>query len=114
MKKEVKRSIAKGGYFREETYPFVFKITFLTLAVTIEIKPNIIGSQISSVLDDSLRDLLGFDSVVICKKSLSTNPVEILSFDKSFLETDIAQGNIFKCKRTGIVQTWKMGEDRGF
>ena len=70
LKKEVKRSFAKGGYFIEETYPFIFKKNFLTLAITVEIKPNIIGSQISSVLDDSLRDLLGFDSVVICKKKV--------------------------------------------
>ena len=43
--------------------------------------------------------------------NLSTNPVDILSFDKFFLECDIAKGKLFKCKRNGINQNWTMTVD---
>ena len=44
----------------------------------------------------------------------STNPVDILSFDHIFLETDIAQGMIFKGKRSGIIMIFTMDIDPGY
>ena len=53
--------------------------------------------------DDSVRDLLGFNGSTIYEKhNLSTNPVDILSFNNNFIPTDIALELIFKGKRTGI------------
>ena len=55
----------------------------------------------SFVPDDSIRDLLGFDPVLIYEQhNLSHNPVDILSLDNNFPETDIEQGMIFTRKRT--------------
>ena len=42
------------------------------------------------------------------------NPVDILSFDNIFIETDIAQGMIFKGKRTGIIHNFTMDVDPGY
>ena len=40
----------------------------------------------------------------------SPNPVDILSFDKDFLECDIAQGLIFRTKRSkkSIILQWTL------
>ena len=46
--------------------------------------------------------------------TLSFNPVDILSFDKNFLETDIAQGMVFKGKRSGIIPDFTMDIDPGY
>ena len=45
--------------------------------------------------------------------NLSPNPIDFLFFDNIFLETDIAQGNIFKGKRLGIIITFTMDVDAG-
>ena len=45
---------------------------------------------------------------------MSDNPVDILSFDNIFLETDIAQGRIFKGKRSGIIHNFSMTVDPGY
>ena len=83
----------KEGYFTTEIYPFIITPNFSTLGSFIQIKPNFIGSRISFNHDDSRRELLAFDSVVIYEQyNLSPNPVEILSFDNMFMETNIAQG----------------------
>ena len=41
------------------------------------------------------------------------NPVDILSFDNIFLETDIAQGLIFQGKRSGVIHNFTMDVDPG-
>ena len=41
---------------------------------------------------------------------LSDQPGDILPFD-NFLETDIAQGKIFRGKRTAIIHNWTMTID---
>ena len=46
--------------------------------------------------------------------TLSFNPVDILPFDKNFLETDIAQGMVFKSKRSGIIPDFTMDIDPGY
>ena len=41
--------------------------------------------------NDSMRDLLGFDSKILYGEyNLSKNPVDILSFDNILIECDIA------------------------
>ena len=83
------RIIKKEGYFTEENYPFVIKPNFSTLGSIIEIKPNFIGSQVGFIHDNSTGGLLGFDSVVIYeKRNFSPEPVDIISFDDNFLETE--------------------------
>ena len=50
------------------------------------------GWIISFVQDDTLRDFLGFKPSVIYEEYITSDkPVDILSFDNIFLETDIAQ-----------------------
>ena len=79
----------------------------------IEISPQ--GPIISFMFDDSIRDLLGFHAITLYEEyDLSSNPVDILSFDNVFLETNIAQGMICKGKRSGIVHNWTMTVDPGY
>ena len=46
--------------------------------------------------------------------NLSTNAVDILSFDNKFLERDIAQGMIFKGRKSNIIHNWTMTVDLGY
>ena len=67
------------------------------------------------MFDDSIKDLLGFHAFTLYEENnLSTNPVDILSFDNCFLECDIAQGRIFKGKKSNIFDTWTMTVDPGY
>ena len=67
------------------------------------------------MFDDSIGSLLGFNETIIWEEYiLSANPVDILSFDNIFIETDIAQGMIFKGKRTGIIHNFTMDVDPGY
>ena len=94
----------KDFYWRRSFYRrlSIFKPNFSTAEFSIlEISTQ--GPSVSFLQDDSMRNVLGFDSAVLYDKyNLSPNPVEILSFDNIFLETDVAQGLIFQGKRTGI------------
>ena len=47
-------------------------------------------------------------------KNLSSNSVDTLSFDNISLETDIAQGIIFKSKRTGMIHNLTKDVDSGY
>ena len=61
------------------------------------------------MFDDSIRDLLGFNARTLYEEyNLSPNPVDIISFNNSFIETDIAKGMIFKGKRSGIIKNFTM------
>ena len=40
--------------------------------------------------------------------------MDIISFDKTFLEGDIVQGMIFKGKRSGILHNFAMNVDPGY
>ena len=67
------------------------------------------------MFNDGIRKLLGFNETIIYKKyNLSTNPVDILSFAIIFLECDIANGTIFKGRRSGIFTNWTMTVDPVF
>ena len=99
---EIKRICFTDGHFREDDYPFKIKPNLSTLGSIIEIDLGI-GRKVSFMHDDSIRGLLGSEPKVIQEEyNLSDYPVDILSFDKFFLECNIAQGLIFKGKRSGI------------
>ena len=67
------------------------------------------------MFEDSIGSLLGFDETILWKEyNLSSNPVDIISFDNLFIETVIAQGMIFKCKRSGIIHNFTMDVDPGY
>ena len=110
LNNEIKRIIIDGGYYNELTYPFKIKPNFSTLGSIIEISTQ--GSVITFVPDDSIRELLGFNKITIFEEyNLSPNPVDILSFDNIFLECDIAQGMIFKGRKSNIIHNWTMTVD---
>ena len=107
LNKEIKRIIIDEGYFTTSDYPFLIKPKFSNLGCIIEVSNE--ESAISFKPDDSIRDLLGFNKTSIYEKyNLSPNPVDIISFDNIFIETNIAQGMIFKQKRTAIIHNFTM------
>ena len=109
------KNIIEEGYFTGPTHPFKIKPNFSTLGSIIEISSNINGSQIAFTPDDSIRYLLGFKPKVIHEEqNLSDYPVDTLSFDNIFLESDIAQGMIFKGEKTGSIHNWKITVDPGY
>ena len=58
---------------------------------------------------------MGFNKTTIfAEYILSPNPVDILSFDNIFLDCNIAQGMIFRGKRSGIIHNWTMTVDPGY
>ena len=111
--KEIERIIIDEGCFTTSDYPFLIKPNFSNLGCVIEISNE--DSAISLTPDDSIRDLLGFDKTTIYEKyNLSHNPVDIISFDNNFIETNIAQGMIFKQTRTGIIHNFTMTVNPGY
>ena len=110
---EIKRIIIDKEYYTEANYPFTIKPNFRTLGSIIEIKPK--GMIIGFVFDISIGNLLGFNETILYEEyNLSPNPVDILSFDNIFLECDIAQGMIFRGKRSGILHNFTMDVDPGY
>ena len=67
------------------------------------------------MFDDSIKDLLGFHAVTFYEEfNLSPHPVDIISFNNIFIETDIAKGMIFKGKRSGIIMNFTMSVSPGY
>ena len=113
LNEEIKRIIINDEHFTEETYPFVIKPNFSTLGSIMEISNE--ESAISFKASDSIGSLLGFNKRSIYEEyNLSDNPVDILSIDNIFIETDIAQGMIFKGKPSGIIFNFTMDVDPGY
>ena len=113
MNDEIKRIIIDDEHFTSENYPFEIKANFSTLGSIIEISNQ--ESAISFRPEDSIGSLLGFNKRTIYEEyNLSDNPVDILSFDNIFIETDIAQGMIFKGRRTGIIHNFTMDVNPGY
>ena len=113
MNNEIKGIITAEEHFTEENYPFSIKPNFSTLGSIIEISNP--ESAVSFSPDDSIRDLLGFNTTSIYEESnLSPNPVDILSFDIICFECNNAQGTIFKGKRSGIIHNFTMDVDPGY
>ena len=110
---ELKRIIIEDNHYTETNYPFKIKANFSTLGSIIEI--NDPEAAISFKHDDSIGSLLGYNKRIIYEEyNLYDNPVDILSFDNIFIETDIAQGMIFKSKRSGIIHNFTMDVDPGY
>ena len=57
---------------------------------------------------------MGFIKTIYEEYNLSPNRVDILSFDRIFLECDIAQGMTFKDKRSGTIHKFTMDVDPGY
>ena len=110
---EIKRNIIDKEHYKEANYPFKIKPKFSTLGSIIEISPQ--GPIISFMFDDSLGNLLGFNARTLYEEyNLSPNPVDIISFNNIFLETDIAKGKIFKGKRSGIIMKFTLQVSPGY
>ena len=110
LNKELKRIIIDKDYYSENDYPFTIKPNFSTLGSIIQTKPQ--GSIIGFVFDDTIGNLLGFNETILYEEyNISPNPVDNLSFDNIFIHTDIAQGMIFKGKRSGIIHNFTMDVD---
>ena len=113
LDKEIKRIIIDQGYYTEINYPFKIKPNFSTLGSIIEISEQ--GPLIAFSPNNSMRDLLGFKPKVIHEEyNLSDYAIDILSFDNIFLESDIAQGMIFKTQRINIFHNWSMDVSPGY
>ena len=113
LNKEIKRITNDEGHYTEANNPFTIKPNFSTLGSIIEISPQ--GPIISFTFDDSIKYLLGFHAITLYEEyNLSPNPVDFISFDNIFIETDIAKGMIFKGKRSGIIHNWSMSVNPGF
>ena len=78
-----------------------------------EISPH--GPIITFVPNDSIGELLGFNKTTLYGDyNFSQNPVNIISFDNIFIETDVAQGMIFRGRRTGITHIFTMDVNPGY
>ena len=111
---EIKRICFNDGYFGEDDYPFKIQPKFSTLGSIIEIDVGI-ARKISFLPNDCIRDLLGFKpNVKQENNNLSDFPVDILSFDNIFLESDSDQGMIFRGKRSEIIHNFTMDVDLGY
>ena len=110
---EIKRTIIDEEHYTEANYPFKIKPNFSTLGSIIGISPQ--GPIISFMFGDSIKDLLGFHAITLYEEyNLSTSPVDFLSFDNIFVESDIAQGMIFKGTKSNIIHNWTMTVDPGY
>ena len=109
---EIKRIIIDQGHYSENNYPFIIKHNFSTLGSIIETSQT--GPIISFVMEDSIKNLLGFGETIYNEYNLSPNPVDILSFDNVFIGCDIAQGMICKGERSGIIHKFTMTVDSGY
>ena len=113
LNNEIKRIIIDEERYTEANYPFIIKPDFNTLGSVIEISSQ--GSVISFVPNDSIGKLLGFGKTTIYEEyNISPDPVDIISFDNIFIETDVARGMIFKGKRTGIIHNFVLDVSPGY
>ena len=113
LNNEIRGIIIDDGHNSENNYPFTKKRNFPTLGSIVEISQT--GPINSFVMENSIGKLLGFDETLLYNEyNLSPNPVDILSFDNIFLETDIAQGMIFKNESSGITHNFTMDNDPGY
>ena len=112
LNNEIKRINIEEEHYTEAIHPFTIKPNFSTTGSDNEIPTQ--GPVVSFVADDSIRDFLGFIATKINEEyNLSPNPFDILSFDIIFLERDIAQGTIYRRKRSVIFHNFTMDVDPG-
>ena len=112
LNNEIKRILIDEEHYTEALYPIKIKPSFSTLGSIIELSTQ--GPVITFVPDDSMGNLLGFNKITIYEEyNLPNNPVDNLSFNNNFLECDIAQGRIFKGRKSNIIYNWIMTVDPG-
>ena len=113
LDEEIKRVIIDEGHYTESDYPFKIKPDFNTLGSIVEISPQ--GPVKTFIPNESIGELLGFNKITIYEEyNISQNPVDIISFDNIFIETNIARGMIFKGKRSGIIFNFTMDVNPGY
>ena len=113
LNNEIKRIIIDEGYYTESDYPFYIKPDFNTIGGIREVSPQ--GPVITFVPNDSIEELLEFNKTTIYGEyNFLQNPVDIISFDNIFIETDVAQGMIFRGRRTGIIHNFTMDVNPGY
>ena len=93
MEMKIRTTIIDEQLSTESDYQFKIKANFPTLGFIIQITPQ--GPILSFVFGDSIRNLLAIHETVLYKEyNLSPNLVDILSFDKIFLNCDNTEGTI--------------------
>ena len=112
LNNEIKRIIIVEEHYTESNYPLTIQPNLSTIGSLIETSTQ--GPIVTSAPYDSIPDPLGFLRTTLYEElNLSPNPVDILSFEISFCETDVAQGKIFKGKRSGIILNFTVDVDLG-
>ena len=112
LNNEINRIVIDEEHYTEANYPFTLKPNFSTLGSFI--KRSAQRPVITFAPDFSIGDLLRcIRTTIYGEYNLSHNPVDILSIDNFFLECDIAQGMIFKGRRSGIFHIFAMVVDPG-
>ena len=113
LNNEIKRINIDEEHFNEVDYPFQIKPNFSTLGSVIETSPQ--GPIISFMFDDSIRDHLGFNGRTLYEEySLSPNRVDFFPIDDKFIHTNIAQGMIFRGKRSRLIQNFTLDVNPGY
>ena len=113
MNNEIKRIIFDEEFYTEANYPFTIETNFSNLGSIVQISPQ--GPIIGFVFDDSIGNLLGLNETIFWEEyNTSPNPVEIISLDNIFTENDIANGMIFKSKRTGMIFNFTLDVNPGY
>ena len=113
LNNEIKRIFIEEEHSTELTYSFHIKANFSKLGSIIDIQPQ--EPIVRLVFEDSTGKLLGFHETILYKNyNQSKNPVDILSYDNIFIRTNIAQGLIFRGKRSGIIHYFTTDVDPGY
>ena len=113
MNNEIKRIFIDEEHYTEANFPFTIKPNFSTLGSIVEKSPQ--EPIIGFVFNVSISNLLGFGETILYEEyNLSKKQVDIISFDNIFLECDIAQGMIFRGKRTGMIHNISMDISPGY
>ena len=109
---KIKELIIENGDATEENYPFLIRPNYSNNHSIIEIAD---GWEIDFTQNKTIRDVLGFGKKIINEEiNFSENPVEIISFDNIFIETNIAKGLIINGKRSGIIHNFTMDVNPGY
>ena len=109
---KIKELIVEVGDATGENYPFLIRPNFVNLGSIIEIDN---GWEIDFTQIGTIREVLRFKSKRISKEiNHSDDPVDIISFDIIFIETDIVSGMNIDGKRTGVIHNFTMDADPGY
>ena len=113
LNKEIKRIINDEEHYTGRDYPFLIKPSFSTLGSIIKTSNQ--RPVILFVPNDSMKILLRLrKSTIFEEYNHSPNPIDVLSFDNIFRERDIAQGMVFKDKRSRIIHNFTLDVDPSY